>query len=228
MVILGRRCKIKLSTNRDLFTKNAAKEENFYQKTHKARHIIWRMNTVLITKTYTYKYKHKNITTMKKAFLMLSVALLSLTACHHNDDFDFLVGEQAIGLEFYYDQVRYENTTVQRQFDQILTGKQDAMETAFVRAVNDEIDDVMLRAYHINTTSTQTPTENYIFQVYPMEITEHGVRNADVHVLDKHGREVYAFTIQTHCELDYSFTERVFESMEELGERLGKNIRYGM
>ncbi len=165
---------------------------------------------------------------MKKAFLILSVALIALTACHRTDDFDFLVGEQAIAVEFFYDQVNYENSTVQRQFEQLLAGKKDVMETTFIDEVNDEIDDVMLYAYRHRIEDALPPSIHYIFQVYPIDVTSHGVKTACVHVFDREGREQFAFTIQTCCELDYSFAERVFDSMDELGERMGRNIRYGM
>ncbi len=165
---------------------------------------------------------------MKKAFLTLSVALLALTACHRSDDFDFLVGEQAIAVELFYDQIDYENSTVQRQFEQLLAGKQNAMETAFMDELNSELDDVMLYAYRHRMEDALPSYINYIFQVYPTYVTSHGVRDACVHVFDREGREQFAFTLQTRCELDYSFSERVFDSMDELGERMGENIRYGM
>ncbi len=165
---------------------------------------------------------------MKKVFLMLSVTLLSLTACHRSDDFDFLMGEDAIGVDFYYDQVDYENPAVQIQFERLLNGRQNDMESAFVHKVNDEIDNVRMVAYRITPEAAFSPNVNYTFQVYITDVTEHGVLSANVHVFDKFNREVRSFTLYTYCELDHSFTERIFDSIEELGEHLGKNIRYGM
>ncbi len=165
---------------------------------------------------------------MKKVLFILSVALLSLTACHCVDDFDFLVGEDEIAFEFFYDQVVCENTDVQERFGQILVGKQDALEMTFVREVNDELDNVGIVAYRINPTSTIRPNVDYIFQIYILDVTAGGISTVDVHVFDRLGHEVTAFVLSTHRELDRSFTERVFDSFEELGERLGKDIRLGV
>ncbi len=165
---------------------------------------------------------------MKKLFFILSVAILSLTGCHHSDDFDFLLGENAIGVEFYYDEVEYESLTVQEQFTRLLDTRKDAIEFAFLDELNDEIDEVHMIAHRFNPTSVVVPDVNYTFRVFFTEITDGGVIEANVHVFDNQNREVRTFVLNTHRELDRSFTERIFDSTENLGERLGHNIRYGI
>ncbi len=166
---------------------------------------------------------------MKKIILMMTAATLLLTACQQKESFDFLLGEQHIGLTFSYDQVHYENTEAQKQFEQIFASKRDGLENAFLNELNDEIEDVYMRAYRIDALTPADPLLiNYTFEVLPIEVTNHGITDALVHVYDNAGRKQRTFNLRARKELDRSFIERLFDSMEDLGERLGKQIRYGM
>ncbi len=167
---------------------------------------------------------------MKKILIMmLTTVTLMLTACQPKESFDFLLGEKNIGLTFNYDQVHYENAEAQKQFEQIFASKRDGLENAFLNELNDEIEDVYMRAYRTNALTPADPLQiNYTFEVLPTEVTTHGITNAIVHVYDKAGREQRTFNLHARKELDRSFIERLFDSMEDLGERLGEQIRYGM
>ncbi len=154
--------------------------------------------------------------------------LFAFTACYHSEEFNFLTGEQTIAVEFFYDQIDYENQTMHTLFEQLLAGKQDAMENAFVKGVNSEINDVMLIAKRHKIEDALASDVHYVFQVHISEVTSRGVAAAKVHVFDRTGKERYGFAIRTHCELDYSLAERVFESMGTLGDSMGRHIRYGI
>ncbi len=161
---------------------------------------------------------------MKKILFMLTAAMLTLTACQQRESFDFLLGETNVGLTFSYDQLTYDTKTVETQFSQIKTTHQDALEIAFLEEVNDELEEVLMRAYRM-PSSAQI---NYVFEISPTKVTEYGIREATVRVYDKDNNQKNSFTLSARNELDQSFMERISDSMEELGEQLGKNIRYGM
>ncbi len=166
---------------------------------------------------------------MKKILFMLTAAMLTLTACQQSESFDFLVGEQNIGVDFDYTKANYENANVKTQFDKIFDAKHEAWERAFVEEVNDEIEDVLMRAYHLTSNSTvQQPNINYIFVVDIDQITEYGIVSATVRVLDNEGRTQNTFKIKARKEFDSGFISRILDSMEDLGERLGERIRYGV
>ncbi len=163
---------------------------------------------------------------MKKMFLALSVILLSFTACHNGPSLDFLVEENNIGITFNYDVIAFENTDIQAQWEELFAARQDALESAFMEEVNDEFEEVLKRAYLIKPGTPISNDINYICTVDITNVTSHGVLDAVVHVHDKTGIEKRTIALHTLHEYDPTFTERVVDSMEELGERLGKQIRF--
>ncbi len=166
---------------------------------------------------------------MKKILFMLTAAMLTLTACQRGESFDFLVGEKNIGVDFDYTQVNYKDVNVQAQFEQIFTSQHESWERGFVAEVNDEIEDILMRAYHINANSSaQLPTINYTFMVEITDVTAKGITKANVYVSDKTGKVQKTFEITTRGEYDDGFMESIRDTMEDLGERLGEKIRYGM
>ncbi len=166
---------------------------------------------------------------MKKILFMLTAAMLTLTACQRGESFDFLVGEKNIGVDFDYTQANYKDPNVQSQFAQLLESRQESLEITFLEGVNDEIEDVWMRAYQITPNpSAQLPTINYTFMVEITDVTAKGITKANVYVSDKTGKVQKTFEITTRGEYDDGFTESLFDTMEELGERLGENIRYGV
>ncbi len=166
---------------------------------------------------------------MKKILFMLTAAMLTLTACQQRESFDFLVGETNIGVVFDYTKADYENANVQAQFDKIFDAKHDAWERAFVEEVNDEIEDVLMSAYQLTPDLTVQPSNiNYTFMIDIKEVTEYGILSATIRVLDNEGRTQNTFEIKARKEFDSGFVSRILDSMEDLGERLGENIRYGV
>ncbi len=161
---------------------------------------------------------------MKKILFMLTAAMLSLTACQQIESFDFLAGETNIAVDFDYSHANFDNANVKAQFDQIFETKHTAWEREFIAEVNDEIENVLMRAYDV---ANAPATVNYTFMVEIADVTEHGITKADVKVLNKGIQEGY-FTIKARKEFDHGFIARILDTMEDLGERLGEQIRYGM
>ncbi len=163
---------------------------------------------------------------MKKMFLALSVILLSFTACHDTSSFDLLATENNIGVELNYDAITFENSDIEAQWKQLLATRQDVLERTFMEEVNDELEEVWKRAYLITPTSPAGNDINYICTVELTKVTSHGVLDAIVYVRDKSGVEKRQINLHTLQEYDPTFVERVEDSIEGLGERLGKQIRY--
>ncbi len=162
---------------------------------------------------------------MKKILFMLTAAMLSLTACQQIESFDFLVGETNIGVDFDYTHANFDNANVKAQFEQIFAAKHQAWEREFIAEVNDEIENVLMTAY---TAENAPASVNYTFMVEITEITEYGITKADVKVYNKLGVQEGYFTIKAYKDFDHGFIARILDTMEDLGERLGEQIRYGM
>ncbi len=161
---------------------------------------------------------------MKKILFMLTAAMLSLTACQQIESFDFLVGEQNISVGFDYDHAKIDKA-IQAQWEQIDASKKEALERNFIAEVNDELENVLMRAYSV---ANAPATVNYTFMVEIADVTEYGITRANVKVLNKTGIQEGYFTIKAHKDFEHGFVARVLDTMEDLGERLGEQIRYGM
>ncbi len=162
---------------------------------------------------------------MKKILLMLTAAMLTLTACQQKESFDFLLGENNIAVDFSYNEVTFEDTKAQQLYTQAFDAKHEAWETAFVRELNDDLEDIFLTAHRYSPTVADS---SYIFVVEINEVCTKGFTQATVRVLDKKGVEQQTLRIKAKKELGESFTEAVFDSLEDLADDLGDYIKRGI
>ncbi len=157
---------------------------------------------------------------MKKILFMLTAAMLTLTACQNNESLSFLIGEDAIAVDFDHNSASYESTSVENQYRQLLDTKQTALENEFVRELGDELEDVWIRVYH----ASNTPATNYTFTIRIDEVTSRGIRKATAIAFDKSGKQVSTIALKAGKEYERTFIECVSDTMEELADYLGNEI----
>ncbi len=160
---------------------------------------------------------------MKKILLMLTAAMLTLTACQQKESFDFLVGENTIAVDFDYSSVIFEDTEAENLYTQAVDVKREAWEEDFLQELNDELEDIFITAQPYTIFSSA----NYVFEVSLKDVSTKGFTSAEVRVIDKKGTVQQLFTIKTHKELGKSFLAAVFDSVEDLAEELGHRIKRG-
>ncbi len=160
---------------------------------------------------------------MKKILLMLTAAMLTLTACQQKESFDFLLGEKNISVDFNYDYVTFKDTEAQNLYTQAFDSKHVAWEDAFIYELNDDLEDVFIRAQRYAATDS-----NYLFNVEINDVSTKGFTKATVRVLDKHGKEQQTLTIKAAKDFGSSFIESIFDTLEDLADDLGDHIKRSM
>ncbi len=153
---------------------------------------------------------------------MLTAAMLTLTACQHNNEsLSFLIGENTIAVDFDYTAVTYGDNTVKANYEKALPNYQEPWERQFMAELNDELEDVFIRAYPVGSASNA----NYTFVIRIDEVTDKGVLKATAIAYDSINTQVSVVDLKAAREYEHSFVERVGDTMEDLGDNLGRQIR---
>ncbi len=159
---------------------------------------------------------------MKKILFMLTAAMLTLTACQHNNEsLSFLIGEKTIAVDFDYTAVTYGDNTVKANYEKALQNYQEPWERQFIEELNDELEDVFIRAYPVGSAANA----NYTFVIRIDEVTDKGVLKATSIAYDTINTQVSVVDLKAGREYEHSFIERIGDTMGELGDYLGHQIR---